>query len=333
MSAPLGVPYVIGQWVAGERFYGRRQEIVEVMEPAGGTPRWSWIAGLRRCGKTSLLKQLDHLATTESRLLPLFWDLQGAGNPEELALTFAEAILDAEDVLSRRGIALAEVEDADLTVMMEKLARASKGSDLCLLCDEADELLALCRADSGAATRLWEALDALSPARLVLASSLRLVDLGPESIPGLAERFPAPRYLGGMTGEEARSLLLQSRLPEASRPRLDAAACEAILGACGGHPMLLQLAGKRYQELGDAGETLRQLAADRSVDHLLAVDCALLSEPERALLHSVALALPLAAGAFPATHDRLVRLGLLAVDEDSGRTLPNRFLADWLRRA
>ncbi len=278
-------------------------------------------------------------AAGEPALLPLFWDLQGASSPEELALTFAEALLDAEEVLAGRGIALsiAGSEETDLAGMMAKLARATQGrpgSALCLLCDEADELLALARAAPGAVERLWEALDALAPARLVLASSLRLADFGPEGIPGFAERFPAPRYLGGMTRDEARSVLLQDRLPAASRPRFDTAACEAILLACGGHPMLLQLAGKRCHELGptgDAGEVLRQLAADRSVDHLLAVDFALLSEPERVLLRSLARDLP--ADGSPAVHDRLLRLGLLAADGDGGWALPNRFLADWLRRS
>ncbi|HZF07367.1 MAG TPA: hypothetical protein VFE33_01120 [Thermoanaerobaculia bacterium] len=206
MSGASTVPYVIGQWVAGERFYGRSGEIAaHAGEPSGGTRR-SWIAGLRRIGKTSLLKQLDHLAALEGQFLPLFWDLQGAGSPEELALTFAEALLDAEEVLARRGISLLAVEDTDLAGRMEKLARAAGQGAVWLFCDEADELLALARADPGAVHQLWEALDALAPARLVLASSLRLVDLGPQSVPGLAERFPAPRYLGGMPDAEARSL-------------------------------------------------------------------------------------------------------------------------------
>jgi hypothetical protein len=289
--------FVIGQWVCGPKFYGREAEIAALLE---SPVRWQWIAGLRRIGKTSLLKQLDHLAGGDARSLPLFWDLQGVGDLKELGLTFAEALLDAEELLARRGIPLEEIEDGDAFVSMEKLAHAlhSRGVELLLLCDEADELMPLSRAVPGLAARLWTALAAFEPARVVLASSLRLLDCG--GVDGLVEHFTAPLYLGMMTDAEAGALLRQGSFADSE--------IAAIRDACGNHPMLLQIVAKRFQEIGDLEETFSHVAADRAVQHLFAVDFELLLPAEREILST--------GGATP----RLLQLGLIS----------NRFFASWL---
>jgi hypothetical protein len=309
VSLSTAAPYVIGQWVCGPKFHGRQAEIAGLL---GARERWLWVAGLRRIGKTSLLKQLDFLAdTNDRRVLPLFWDLQGVGGVEELGLTFTDALLDAEERLARQEISLEEIEDHDVFASLEKLAQALRRHDteLLLLCDEADELMPLDRAVPGVVARLWQAVAAFEPVRVVLASSLRLCDHGSE----LLERFAAPRYLGVMTDDEARSLLRQSQLP-----------VEAIREQCGNHPMLLQILAKRWHEVGDLEETFLQVTADRSIQHLFAVDFALLTPAEQQLLLSLAsgpAALDETAGG------RLLELGLI---RDGG--IPNRFLAAWLRQ-
>ena len=58
MSVVRANPYVVGQWVRGERFYGRRALIDEILN---GPRNSLWVLGTRRIGKTSLLKQLEHL--------------------------------------------------------------------------------------------------------------------------------------------------------------------------------------------------------------------------------------------------------------------------------
>ena len=344
------IPYVIGQWVCGPRFYGREPLLAGILD---GPPAWHWIAGLRRIGKTSLLKQLDHLAGARARdprrwaeearlvvtgsadrpLLPLFWDLQGVGSAKDLGLTFGEALLDAEERLEELGIAPREIEDGDPFAALEKLARAARGRDaeILLLCDEADALLDLARADPGLSPRLWRAIGAAEPVRVVLASSLRLCDLGlgaaaERAVAGLAERFSAPRLFGAFTDEEARTLLRQVHLPEASRPTIAEAETEAIREQCGNHPMLLQLLAKRLLELRDLDEAFRQVAADPSVGHLFAVDFELLAPEEREVLRAIACE-----GVRPAT-DRLLALGLLHRKKEEGHTIANRFLSDWLRR-
>jgi len=311
VSGPL--PFVIGQWVCGPKFYGREAEIAALLESPS---RRQWIAGLRRIGKTSLLKQLDHLAGRDARRLPLFWDLQGVGGVEELGLTFAEALLDAEEHLARQGISLEEIDDADAFASMEKLARAlhGRGVELLLLCDEADELMPLSRAIPGLPARLWQAFHRFEPARVVLSSSLRFFDCG--GVDGLVENFTAPRYLGAMTDAEAGALLRQGSFAPSD--------IAAIRDSCGNHPMLLQIVAKRFQEIGDLEETFSQVAADRSVQQLFAVDFDLLLPAEREILAS------LTDPSSGSTTQRLLQLGLIRQGESGKLTIPNRFLASWL---
>lgn len=316
MSVATAVPFVIGQWVCGSRFYGRETELAEIL---GSRERRQWIAGLRRIGKTSLLKQIDHVAASDARILPLFWDLQGAGSLEDLGLTFTDALLDAEETMERRGIALDEIEDGDLFAALEKLAHALKrrGTELLLLCDEADELGGLDRAMPGLAARLWQEVAGFETARVVLASSPRLC---------LTEPFTSPRYLGALTDGEARALLRQSQLPPDAQPLFDEAGVEKLRAHCGNHPMLLQIAAKRWHEVGDLDEALRQIAADRAVQHLLAVDFDLLTSAEQETLRSIARE----EGGSAGDAGRLRDLGLVRCDRAGGLGISNRFLASWL---
>ncbi len=76
-------PFVVGQWVRGEKFYGRDALIEEILR---GPRNWLWLLGTRRIGKTSLLKQIEHVTskTPDAGYFPIFWDFQGASDPEEL---------------------------------------------------------------------------------------------------------------------------------------------------------------------------------------------------------------------------------------------------------
>ncbi|MCB1057168.1 MAG: hypothetical protein KDD11_16830, partial [Acidobacteria bacterium] len=282
MSAAGGIPYVIGQWVRGSRFYGRRLLLERVL--AGG---WHWVAGLRRVGKTSLLKQLELLAETGTpRTVPLFWDLQGVDGPGELALTFADALLDAEELLAAAGVGIETLDTAALGAesvdpppllpILDRLVAAAKTAkiELLLLVDEADELLVVERQNPGFVERLWRALAEAGGLRVVLATALPLADQAAAGAPEAAwiRIFGEPLHLGVLEPEEARSLLRQDHRLVSSRPEWSEAEVETLRTSCGDHPMLLQLAAKRGLELGSAEAARAHLVTDRSVDHLFAVD-------------------------------------------------------------
>lgn len=315
------IPYVIGQWVNGDRFYGRAAVLAELATTP--VPR-SWWAGLRRVGKTSLLRELDHRAAHEPvrRRWPLVWDFQGLTTAADLTASFAEALLDAEEVLD--GLAAAAPENPFLALPELGRRARERGGEVWVLIDEADALLDLVTVAAPAIVGLWDAFAALG-LRVVVVSSPRLADVGldpssPRFVPGLAETLGAPRWLGPLTDDEAADLLRQNRLPSADRPRLEDAELEVLRQAAGNHPMLLQMLGKRRAELGSVEAALAHVAADRSVANLFAVDFDLLAPAEREFL---------ATGAPPEAAERLVTLGLVA-PKGGGFEVRSPLLAAWL---
>lgn len=328
MTRSSSIPFVVGQWVRGERFYGRREQLSEILD---GNRNSVWLLGTRRVGKTSLLKQLEHLTASspERGYFPVFWDLQGSEDPAELHLDFADALLDAEEQLARLGLSPAEVEDDDLFAALDKLGSALTRVDaeLSLLCDEVDDLAGLGNETAGVTSELLRALRALPSPAVIFASSVRLADRPPP----LLEPCGAPLYLGHLPTCEALALIRQERLPAAQRPGFDRATEEAILAAAGGHPMLLQLLAKRCCELGRVEAAIAQVAADRSVRHLFAVDLELLRPAERDLLRELAAA-PGASPTSPSAPDvtRLLELGLVRRAADR-LVIHGTLLADWLK--
>jgi len=233
------VPFVVGQWVRGENFYGRAAVIEEVLR---GNRNWLWLLGTRRIGKTSVLKQLEFTAesTPDLGFLPVFWDLQGADRPEELHLDFADALLDSEERLERVGIRLSEIHSDDLFESLGRLRRIllSKNLRLLLLCDEVEELIQLNRKDPSILRKLRRALHSRDGIRSVLASSSRLWQLADtdEDTSPFLDGFTPPLAIGSLDDEAARQLIRQTQLPETARPGISDDEVERIRRQCGNHP-------------------------------------------------------------------------------------------------
>ncbi len=224
MSNSLAIPYVVGQWVRGEKFYGRQAQIAEILD---GPRNCLWLLGTRRVGKTSVLKQLELLTAepSERGYLPLFWDLQGAEEPDELHLDFNDALLDAEERLDRVGIALRDVEAEDLFTSLARLCRQlrSRRLKLLLLCDEVEELIHLQQKEPALLRKLRRAMQSREDIRSVLASTIRLWVLAErdEDTSPFLHGFTPPLYLPSLADKEARELVHQVGLPLATRPLLD----------------------------------------------------------------------------------------------------------------
>lgn len=315
----MNVPYVVGPWVRGERFYGRGGLLREALD---GPRDRLWLVGMRRVGKTSLLREVERLAGgSPGPFLPVVWDLQGSDEPDELDLGLHEALIDVEPALAATGVELPKPGPAAATLARLAEELGGHGRRLLLLCDEAEDLFALLRRHPDL-LRPFESAWTESGARVVLASSVRLAESsggGPEH--RLLASFGTPLWLGPLDDDAARLLLRQENLPAGRRPDLAEAEVDLLLARCGGHPFLLQLAAKRAVELGHAEEACERLARDPTVTRLCDVDLGLLGDADRELL--AGLAAPSASDATgPAERvARLRALGLLRSGVD-GRPEP-----------
>ncbi|MGD9252921.1 MAG: protein kinase [Holophagae bacterium] len=335
--------YVVGQWVRGDRFYGRAELIEEVLD---GPRNSLWVLGTRRVGKTSLLKQLEHLAVSTDRgFVPIFWDFQGADDPAELHLTFADALLDAEDHLLEVGIEPAAVQDHDLFTSMATLRRAlrSQGRALLLLCDEVEELLNLHRQDPALLRKLRRALQSQDGVRTVFTSSVRLCELADErgDTSPFLHGFSPPLYISGMTHHEAMQLARQDQTPEPSRAPIDSGDAIEICHRCGNHPYLIQLVGKRLIECGDLEEACHEVANDRMINYFFTVDFEMLSATEQRVLRLIGEqgtatdeSIHAVMKTDTANRDdalrRLENLGFVSRDQARDLVLPNSFFHRWL---
>lgn len=343
MGASPTIPYVVGQWVRGMGFYGRESVLSEIL----GGPRESlWLLGTRRIGKTSLLKELELRTVPEtSDFLPVFWDFQGADEPEELHLSFHDALLDAEERLAPAGLDVATMDPGDLFGSMARLRRGLRptGRRLLLLCDEVEELIRLQEQDPSLLRKLRRALQSGGEVRSVLTSTIRLWALADEKgdTSPFLHGFAPPLYLSTMSDEEAGKLLRQEHLPPDSRPALAPGTVQAIREACDNHPYLLQLMGKRVLELADLQEALDQVATDEMVSYFFAVDYEMLSASEQRILRTVGEISATSSGSLEERLDlatsqvtgsllRLESLGFLRRTVDRQLVLANSFFQRWL---
>jgi hypothetical protein len=332
-------PYVVGRWVSGDRFYGRERLIDELLH---GFENCFWVIGNRRIGKTSLLKQLEHLCQDSASYVSLYWSIEGCSSMEDLG----GALVDAVDEIAEEGLDGLLLTGQEVTDVLRTLSRETAKSDrrLLLLCDEGEALMNVEEAESRSLQRLRRAIHTDANIRLVLTSSKRLSLLDElcrdwDTSPFL-HGF-AVRYLGSLTDTAAENLIRQTR-PEAfvqASPEL----IGEIKQVTGNHPNLIQLLCHRlWQEDG----SLRQiedgdLVVGESLARFFDIDFGHLCDTERHILHEVCAAGQVTAAQLQATLDLpslstflygLTQLGYLR-QEGEVYAIGNRFLASWLEMA
>src|SRR6185369_849101 len=270
------VSFSFGQWVRGERFFGRAAEIAEILDgPRNGV----WVLGSRAIGKTSLLTQLEYLTANDraERYFPLFWDLQGSVEPDELNGDFLAALADAEDRLSALGLRLDEISAGDFFESLGRLRRSLRatGRTLLLLWDEVEELIHLQAKFPALLRKLRRALQSQEGIRTVIASGPRLWKLAEQrdDTSPFLHGFAPPLYLGPLQDDAARGLVRQGGS--------DARTIEEILRRCGNHPSVLQLFGARAAELGDLERAAESVATDPTLRFFFAMDFDLLQPVEQ----------------------------------------------------
>lgn len=308
ISAVSPASFAFGQWVRGERFHGRTAEIAEILDgPRNGV----WVLGCRAIGKTSLLKQLETVTANDpaARYFPLFWDLQGSVEPEDLNGDFLAALADAEDRLAALGLRLEEMTGSDFFESLGRLRRAlrARGRTLLLLWDEVEELIHLHARSPALLRKLRRALQSAEGIRTVIASGPRLWKLAEQrdDTSPFLHGFAPPLYLGPLHDEAARGLV--------RRCESDEAIIDEILRRCGNHPSLLQLFCTRFAELRDLERATESVAADPTLRFLFAVDFDLLLPVEQEAVLA------------------LIRGG--PVGPDGEAVLPHLEKLGWVRRA
>jgi tRNA A-37 threonylcarbamoyl transferase component Bud32/predicted transcriptional regulator len=332
-------PFIAGAWVRGEHFFGRQPIIREILE---GSRSSIWIAGTRRLGKTSILKQVEWLTTNGAssyNYVPIFWDLQGSHNIDGLKESLLESLEDAEERFAAIDVQLSDIEKEDVFGILRELRRKAKEHDrrLLLLCDEAEELINIEKNSPEALPKLRRALQKGDTIRTVLAATKRLQILehsaAPETSPFLFGFVP-PIYLGQLEDSEARRLI--------GLGNFDAPVVEEIMAKTNKHPYLLQLICRRLYETRDLQKVVEELSADDLIARFFAVDFQNLEDKDQqVLLHILqnkALTLKNLQDhlseppgkLIPRLH-QLMHLGAIK-EEDRQYKIANYFFENWLQQ-
>ncbi|MCY3992052.1 MAG: ATP-binding protein [Caldilineaceae bacterium] len=287
-------PYTVGRWLRGADHYGREQlleYLVSAEDPA------IWVVGTRRMGKTSLLRQLEWLLTTQENadFVPLFWDLQGSETKDDFDY---ELFLAVEDEMARfeaLGVDVSALYNRDAIQILRTLQRALKARDkqLLLLIDEAEAWISLAKNDYQALARLRKAFQS-GGMRTIMTSTKLLMQLN-----DLTRNWLTSPFLFGFTlvhlwslePEASVSLALQEQ--SHSPVSVERERINEVLRHSHRHPYLVQTLCYRLFEEKHGRGSLREIREeDLRADHLLAgffeVDFKCLAPTERQILLTVA---------------------------------------------
>lgn len=246
-TAPPPNPYTVGGWVTGRQFYGHLDLRHDLLR---GPNNYLWLVGTRRVGKTSLLRQLDIEA--DPAYLPIYWDMQGCQNADDLNRELYYAIDEKNTRLAALGCDIKELQGLDARELLRAVSRVAQQHRLriLLLIDEPEVLIPMARKDNTIVRRLRAALQRPANLRVILSSTksfTRIDQVGNnwDSSPFLYGF--TTRYLAGLSTTEAAALIRQLQLP---RPvRASEEVVRHIQWHTNNHPYLLQwLCHHLYQE-------------------------------------------------------------------------------------
>jgi len=256
-----------------------------------------WVVGTRRMGKTSLLRQLEWLLTTQenAEFVPLFWDLQGSETKDDFDY---ELFLAVEDEMARfeaLGVDVSALYNRDAIQILRTLQRALKAREkqLLLLIDEAEAWISLAKNDYQALARLRKAFQS-GGMRTIMTSTKLLMQLNDLTRNWLTSPFLfgfTLVHLWSMEPEASVSLALQEQ--SHSPVSVERERINEVLRHSHRHPYLVQTLCYRLFEEKHGRGSLREIREeDLRADHLLAgffeVDFKCLAPTERQILLTVA---------------------------------------------
>ncbi len=274
-------PFIAGSWVRGNNFFGREPVIREILD---GDRNSLWVAGTRRLGKTSLLKQIELLASEgdySTRFVPLFWDMQGSQNLAGLKESLLESIEDAEERFEAIGVDILKLEQQDVFGILRSVRRHARERDLSLLllCDEAEELINVEQNNPQSLPKLRRTLQRGENLVTVLTATRRLSRLESSSSPNTSPflfGFVPPVYLTPLAPSQACQLIRLGGFPESI--------VQEVVEKANNHPYLIQLIGRRLFDVNDLRVVIDEICADDMVAHFFSVDFHCLEPGEKEIL-------------------------------------------------
>jgi len=261
---------VTGAFVIGSNHYGRLGLLDHLLH---GESRAYWVVGNRRIGKTSLLRQLELLALDESRLIPLFWDMQGCRSFASLGNYLADALRDHPDRFEPLGLSPDVLATEDVLTLLTTFRRQAmrSGRELLLLGDETEVLINIARDEPEIMQRFHRELTGGAGLRAVFTSTRQIYRMH-----DVCRDWPTSSFLAGfdmsqtlssLELESAEPLIIQAQAPEGGHVQAGREVIEAVIHATNNHPFLLQLLCSRLFQEG----SLRPLTdEDLCVDPMLA---------------------------------------------------------------
>lgn len=292
-------PYVVGRWVRGHEHYDR-QSLIEHLLNSHDTA--IWVVGTRRMGKTSLLRQIEHVTDRpDSPYVPLFWDLQGNATAEQLTEELCWAIEAAAERFAGCDLDLDQLRQMEAAQILRRLSRALQQQQrtLLLLVDEAEVLIEIGQSNPSWLARLRRTLQE-GQLRTIIASTRSLIQLTDQSVSWITSPFLFGFnmvILWPLKREGATALVRQ--LQNEMQVEVDDALVEQILDYTNNHPYLIQHLCDRLFVQDETGRRYLRAIEDEdlAVTHMLAgyfsLDFQLLSDVERKLLQTVAALGPL----------------------------------------
>ncbi len=144
-------PFQVGQPVVGDDFFGRQKILTDILDDREFSH--AWVVGMRRSGKTSLLRHIVHLVchtdAYSQRYIPIYWDMQSIKDVDELHVRLIKGLhslyREKQQLFSCLGCSLQQAEHMKLPELFHHIEKVLSSSDkqILLLCDEAESLVNL----------------------------------------------------------------------------------------------------------------------------------------------------------------------------------------------
>lgn len=221
----MSSPFQCRSPVFGANFYGRQDIIADILEARQASHLW--VVGSRRSGKSSLLQQLKHLATTVDRYqkqyIPVYWDMQHVADEKGLHRRLVEGLDDLRltnsEQFNRLSIDLDAARQLSVDDILHKIGfsiRQDGNTRLLILCDETEGLIKVA-ADNDQALSVLRYYFQCNWTQTVIAATgalWKLKETNKDVSPFLSGFVPPQYTLGRLSRQEAVSLIRSGNQPE-----------------------------------------------------------------------------------------------------------------------